>query len=65
MAGYLIEDIEEYEHLYRMTKSKHLKDWYAFRIQKILERIGSLFNDCAKSMKGVGKLKDGINDKTS
>ncbi|MBA7548379.1 hypothetical protein ES705_40833 [subsurface metagenome] len=65
MAGYLIEDIEEYEHLYKATKERHLKHWYRYRLQLVLERIASLLNDCAKSMKGVGKLKDGINDKTS
>jgi len=43
MEEYLIDDIKEYERLYKITKDKHIKDFYRFKIQQILEKISNLF----------------------
>ena len=50
MEGYLVDDIKEYEQLYKRTKDRCMKDWYAFKIRQILERIANLLNE-------VGKVK--------
>ncbi len=42
MVGYLVEDIEDYECLYKATKNKHLKYWYRYRIELILDKIENL-----------------------
>ena len=51
MAGYLIEDIEDYENLYKATKDKHLKHWYNHRIQVILDKIENLLMKAANAPK--------------
>ena len=60
IRGYLVDDIKEYERLYKTTQEKHLKQWYDFRIQQILIEIEVLmgFENLNVKRKVSGKGRD-------
>lgn len=56
MEGYLVDDIKEYERLYKAEKRRRIKDFYAFKIRQILEKIVGSLMAFSSAMENTGKI---------